>query len=802
MVYRNTGLAAVAVAALALFQLTGLLRPTEVGTPWQIVVVAGLLLGTVITWAGLSFRLPWWVVVVANLLTLGIVAFRIVTPDTMVSVFPTTASFTVLSNELSQATAIIRNGIEPVIPVPGLVALTTAAMWGLGATAAYGLSRGRPALAVVPGLIVSAQFTTMARTPTDPILVAVFVILLATSILAVTSDQRRATAGRMAHSTGDTFSRRVVAPATVGALSVTLIGSLLAVGAFRSAVPVDGMMEWRATSGLSGSLFGGVAYNPFISIRNSLVSDSDVPVFVARVSGGIPASETYFQLLTMENYDSGQFAAGGSQVEDPGSGPWEDPGHAFAGPTISTTSTVVIDRLRMEWLPAPYSTRRILGDSTLNSALRVRSSDTAVLLDGTVSYASMQYTAESDVPRPDLAALSSVDGTLSPLFMAASAAGEPGVPSAIEVAERPEPPDAERYLELPEDLDIGIEQLARQQTANLDTPFEKALGLEAWLQSDEFRYTTSIPPGHGATDVAEWLLPRYSDQPFHRAGYCENFATAMAVMARTLGIHSRVVLGFTPGEPTPGDPDVVVVRDRNAHAWVELWMPSQGWVRFDPTPRGDDVTTATNDAVAAEVGFDPMSYLDQIDLGDRPQATPAPPGRMEPPDVPNDATLDPDLLEDGQSGWEAPPWMAQIPLVLLVLTVLLGALPLVKWWRRRRRMTRLRNGDVTAAWDEIVAQLTDLGQRPDDALTPNELADAVAPELRPLASVYGRAVYAAEGSVRPPHLATAEQSMRQTTAVLAGGLSPWQRIVTWYRPGSVLPQRRPGTRHRSARRNP
>ncbi len=74
----------------------------------------------------------------------------------------------------------------------------------------------------------------------------------------------------------------------------------------------------------------------------------------------------------------------------------------------------------------------------------------------------------------------------------------------------------------------------------------------------------------------------------------------MAVMARAVDVPSRVVLGFTPGETGPDG--VVTVRQKNAHAWVELWVDGQGWVRFDPTPRSDGVNPATT----ADMGFDPF----------------------------------------------------------------------------------------------------------------------------------------------------------------------------------------------------
>ena len=86
----------------------------------------------------------------------------------------------------------------------------------------------------------------------------------------------------------------------------------------------------------------------------------------------------------------------------------------------------------------------------------------------------------------------------------------------------------------------------------------------------------------------------------------------MAVMARALGIPSRVVLGFTPGSPL--DDGRIVVRDRNSHAWVELWMPTQGWVRFDPTPRGDGINPATIE----NLPFDVEEYI-EIPEADLPE---------------------------------------------------------------------------------------------------------------------------------------------------------------------------------------
>ena len=155
-------------------------------------------------------------------------------------------------------------------------------------------------------------------------------------------------------------------------------------------------------------------------------------------------------------------------------------------------------------------------------------------------------------------------------------------------------------MELPDDTALRaaeIEALARDQTEGLETQYEKALALEAWLRS--FKYTTDITPAAAADELGAWLLDETSNN--YREGYCENFATALAVMARTLGIHSRA-WSIHSGEQTSQEGAGPWFRDRNAHAWVELWMPSQGWVKFDPTPRPDRINPSTIGAARAAVG--------------------------------------------------------------------------------------------------------------------------------------------------------------------------------------------------------
>lgn len=131
------------------------------------------------------------------------------------------------------------------------------------------------------------------------------------------------------------------------------------------------------------------------------------------------------------------------------------------------------------------------------------------------------------------------------------------------------------YLQLPAQLDPRIPELAAQITKNSKTPFDKALSIESYLRS-RFSYTLNLIGKPGEDPLAHFLFVT-------RAGHCEYFATAMAVMVRTLGIPAREVNGFLPGEYNDLGGDYIV-RASDAHSWVEVYFPGNGWQTFDPTP--------------------------------------------------------------------------------------------------------------------------------------------------------------------------------------------------------------------------
>ena len=131
------------------------------------------------------------------------------------------------------------------------------------------------------------------------------------------------------------------------------------------------------------------------------------------------------------------------------------------------------------------------------------------------------------------------------------------------------------YLELPDNTDKRIAQLTKEITNTKQNRYDRAKAVEEYLQNN-FGYTLELKAS-GEQPLADFLFNI-------RAGHCEYFATAMAVMLRTQGIATRVVNGFQEGDYN-ATANVYVVRQKNAHSWVEVYFPEQNvWIQFDPTP--------------------------------------------------------------------------------------------------------------------------------------------------------------------------------------------------------------------------
>jgi transglutaminase-like putative cysteine protease len=777
VVYRLGWLAGFAGIAFALARVERLLRASVSGIPWELTLIGAILAGAAITWAGLALRMRGWIVLAVNAIAVAVTVLRIAVPETTVwGVIPTADSFAALGDELALARDVIRSGVAPVIPLGGIVAILAVVFWTMGGLLAWGLLAGRPYVAVLTPLVVYLEFAVMDKRPGGA-WTTVFMAVIGFALVAVALDRRRDGTGRL--STG--LPRRAVARSVRWTGAVALVVALgIAVAsseAMAGLVPRSGYLDWRSGTGLTGEYYGSITYNPFVGIRQQLISQTEVPVFVATVTGDLAPSAVYWRLVTLDAFNGQQWHIGsGAEIEHPEDrDALEAAADAFAGDTASIRSAVTILALQQDWLPAPYAP---FGFAAENEAVaqgyRVKSDDASLRFDA-LTYRGMNYVVDSRVPVPDLEVLGRLaDGSPS-IFAGAIGAGD------FEFATAATPPperilvDADRFLGLPTDLDPDIFALAAATTRGLQTDFERALALESFfLTPGNFRYSTDILPGHAASDLASWLLDRDSDN--FRTGYCEQFATAMAVMARLLDIPSRVVLGFTPG--TVLDDGRVVVLDRNAHAWVELWMPTQGWMRFDPTPRGN--TAATTAAIPFEVA----PYL-EVPEPERPVFEPRDSGPVIFQDDEFEIRNEPTELPTG-TGLRAPGIPDWVPQAIVVAAAMFGLVPAVKWVRRRRRRRHLAAGDITAAWREIVDRLADLGDDLGPATTPVEFAAGIDPALQPLAGVYSEAAYGPETPGSSTVL-VAERSLETAEAGLILRYTRGRRLLAAYRLVSLAP---------------
>nr|WP_244265051.1 transglutaminase domain-containing protein [Halorhabdus tiamatea] len=145
-----------------------------------------------------------------------------------------------------------------------------------------------------------------------------------------------------------------------------------------------------------------------------------------------------------------------------------------------------------------------------------------------------------------------------------------------------------QYLQLPDSTPERVAERTERLTANADNPYDTARIIEQWLESNrEYSLNVSKPSG----SVADSFLFEMD------RGYCTYYATTMATMLRTQDIPSRFVVGYTSGQRVAEDE--WVVRGHNSHAWVEVYFPEVGWIRFDPTPASPRDSTAQQDLQSA-----------------------------------------------------------------------------------------------------------------------------------------------------------------------------------------------------------
>jgi transglutaminase-like putative cysteine protease len=691
-------------------------------------------------------------------------------------VVPTGDTFEVFRGLAEAAQRTIEQQSVPAIPVPALLfalavgtGLLAIVMDLIVQTFRLPALAAAPALVpiVIPGLLIEAG----AELGTVVLTAAAYLLLLRVDVRV------RRNAELHNPDVGDdaptvVAPRRVPIGSTLAASLGLATAGLLAASVLTIATPSVSSSFLLGTA--QGTLFArGVS--PYVDLGRDLRRPDPVPAFNYLADEG---DRPYFTLLTIDRFEGEVWGATERAVDGDNTIERMPRPDGLAADVAGSEHPISIrvEQVRTTWLPVPYPTTSIQGlDGSWfwdDGSLNVRTVDSST------------FGQTYEVTRL----------ALDPTPQQLRGAGAP--PAALADS-----------LALPDDLPDVIRTTTEQVTAGAASPYDAAVLIQQYLRGPDFTYSVDAPVSEGYDGGGYDVIAEFLEK---RAGYCVHFASTMAVMAREVGIPSRISVGYTSGTPSDeriGGTVRVDVDSHDLHAWPELYFQGVGWVQFEPTPGRGTVPSYSRPGAGEE-------SLSGIPLG--PSSTPGANGRPE---------GDPDRNLAGQAGGAASAaseWMRNGTLALVML-LLVTAPALVRSAQRQLRLRRVRGGPrpAGAAWDELVASAVDLGIPADARGTPRALAALVsgraafaspdaAAALVDLRDAVERERYGPDtGGDLPPAVARAGtppapaspliDALGRVRSALAADAPPAERARATFLPRSLLAGARGGVGRRAPR---
>lgn len=497
-------------------------------------------------------------------------------------------------------------------------------------------------------------------------------------LVAAGEEQRLASWGRPLTPTGGTVLDRWSAPgsrpvwSSARTIGVTATALSLAAPAL---LPAFDASLFGGGGGNRGRGGDGVSIsNPMVDLRRDLDQGRDVPLVVVRTQDPDPS---YLRLTVLDAFNGEEWRPSDRDipVEQRAQGNLTPPPGLLASvPRREVTSSyATTGAFDSRWLPTPYpaASVRAPGDWRFD-----RSTLDVISAEEEQTAASMTYRVTSLALRPTAGDLATA--TPAPLALATE------------------------NTRVPRGLPGSVRALARQVTDQQATKFEKAVALQQFFRVDGgFEYSLDRASGNGTDALVQFL----GDGPDSRVGYCEQFAAAMAVMGRTLGIPSRVAVGFL--RPDKEDDQTYVYSSHDLHAWPEMYFGGIGWVRFEPTP-------------AAQTGSSVPSYTtQQIPEADAPTTSAAPSAAASANRIERSAEQDAAAEAGGDSGTggglSSVAWVLGSLLAAALLAAPRGLRAMVR--RRRWSVAATPAGWAEAAWAEIGDTARDLAVTVDERAT-------------------------------------------------------------------------------------
>ena len=433
---------------------------------------------------------------------------------------------------------------------------------------------------------------------------------------------------------------------------------------------------------------GGTAVSPLLRV-GSLLEGRQEPVLTYTTTAADPG-EQYFQVYAL-NYDKrgNQWLPQGS-TDKPTAGvlPFKAPGIIGSTPVSHVRTDVEIskDYSGPAVLPLPYAPTQVNIKGGADGW--VESSGSLMVSNNGLDMASLSYIVRSTEATPRAANISNESA-----------------PTEIQT----------EYGSYDGPDKNELRRIAKDNTDGATTPLQKATDLENWFLNN---FSYSLKPELPAKN---WL-PAFltTDQK----GFCSQFAQAFAVLARLVGIPSRIAVGYTGGTPVAGQDGHWQVTTADAHAWPELYFAGEGWLRFEPTPSGTAGQATAEVPAYASLG-NPIPPEKGSSVSNPASAPHTPPsdGRRQ---------ITGHLDHGADSGFTTASqhagsdlWLtAGIPAAVFLLIAWPALIRLAT--RRRRWLTASSDADLAhAAWRELTDDLADYGLGFTPAETPRAVARRV-----------------------------------------------------------------------------
>jgi len=649
--------AAIAAALLPVF---------SVMQPGSWTVQAALLTAAVLG-AGLAARLFHLPALVATLLEVGIWVFALTAmfgrATAVLWIIPSPATVSTVPGLVSASSEEIRTGVAPVAPGIGLAFVLVAAIGGLAIVLDHVVLTARMPLLAGVGLVAVSLIPTIAI-PAD-VDVTAFVLLAAALLFLLRVDTRsRHAAPRPRHvgprRVGPRLRGRGASATAFGIAAVAVIVAVVA-------TPLLPQPALRFASGGTGGY--GTTINPNLELGNDLRQPRDIDVLTLQTDAPTPP---YLRAVTLSSFDGSVWQPDRDDtVNVPGDGPvFDAPPVDSDIPVADYTTDISVGELDSPWLPVPSPATTVTG--LQGDWLGMPQNRTIVSRSG--SSRDQDYSVQTVAPRP----------TLEQIRARPVGGSELG--------------DAVRAL--PADVPAIIGDTAREVTAGAQSPYDALIDLQTWFRSSAFRYSLDAPveagfDGAGLDAVADFLQAR--------TGYCVHYASAFAVMARTLDMPSRIVVGYLPGTMSSSvgqERSTFTVTSSQLHAWPEVYFQGIGWVPFEPT-NSLGVPTSFASGTTGGTGTTPNAPQQQQSAAPETQATTAPSlGNQDGPGLQGSGTA-------GATQEIGPGLLVGGGIVLLLLFV--AAPAVLRALRRRSRTIAARAGDPVAAWAMVQDDAVDLG---------------------------------------------------------------------------------------------